>query len=66
MIKLKLIPYLFLAILCTSCSSSEEQDNNPTWRNQKGEYIYRKHNETLTVIPPQEKNQPKNYPWNQY
>lgn len=62
MIKMKLLPFLFLANLCVSCSSPEEQ-NHETWRNQRGEYIYRKHNETFTVIPAQEKNKPKKYSW---
>lgn len=55
---------LLLASLCASCSSTDDQDNSYTRRNQKGEYIYRKHNESLTMIPPPEKAQPKIYPWN--
>lgn len=66
MFKLKsllIVPFLLLSLV-TSCSSSDEQDHNKTWRNQKGEYIYRKHNETLAIVAPQEKSQPKIYPWN--
>lgn len=56
---------LLLIILCSSCSSSDEQESNALrQRNQKGEYIYRKHNETFAAIPPPEKTPPKIYPWN--
>lgn len=63
MSRTKLLSLLFL-ILCTACSSSDEQDIANRQKNQKGEYIYRKHNESLVIIPPPEKNHPKIYPWN--
>lgn len=55
---------LVLLALCSSCSSSDEQESNLRQRNQKGEYIYRKHNESLATVPPPEKAPPKTYPWN--
>lgn len=54
---------LLLIVLCCGCSSSDETDTQGL-RNQKGEYIYRQHNETLTAIPPPEKAPPKTYAWN--
>lgn len=57
--------YLLFMILC-SCSASDEQNaNSLRLRNQKGEYIYRKHHEFLAIAPPPEKAPPKIYPWDQ-
>ena len=56
---------LLILILLCSCSSSDEQSrNNLRNRNQKGEYIYRQHNESLASIESPEKTEPKSYPWN--
>lgn len=55
---------LLTITLFFSCSSSDEQDSFFRQNNPKGEYIYRKHNESLVTIPPQEKNPAKTYPWN--
>jgi hypothetical protein len=51
-----------IAVLAAACSS-EEQTDSPPMRNQKGEYIYRKYNESLLAIPSPEKIPPKIYPW---
>lgn len=57
--------YLFLIILFFSCSSSDQEDSGYLRRHtQKGEYIYRKQNESLIHIPPIEKKSQKVYPWN--
>lgn len=57
-------PLLILILLC-SCSTEEEQDTRYLRQhNQKGEYIYRTHNESLASILPPEKAPPKLYPWN--
>lgn len=61
---IRIIQILLLTNLLTSCSSQDEQNNGYSRRNQKGEYIYRNHNESLAVIPPAEKAPPKIYPWN--
>ncbi len=56
---------LFFVALCCGCSSSDETNSkNLRQRNQKGEYIYRKHNESLAFIPPPEKAPQKTYAWN--
>jgi len=46
------------------CSSSDESETIPLHqRYQKGEFIYRKHNESLFQIPLPQKNPLKLYPW---
>lgn len=56
---------LTLVFFCCSCSSSDEQASNHLHnRNQKGEYIYRKHNESVATVELPEKTEPKIYPWN--
>jgi len=53
-----------LISLCTGCSSSEESDSSLLrHQNQKGEYIYRVHNEYLFNPPPPEKVVLEPYPW---
>lgn len=55
-----------LGILCTSCSSSDETQNAASnQRYHKGEYIYRKYNESLFTIPAQSPQTPEPYPWEQ-
>lgn len=55
---------LLLLLCCFSCSSSEEQlKDHFNRRNQKGEYIYRKNNESFAFIDAPEKNKPNSYPW---
>lgn len=61
---LKFLSYSLL-LLSTACSSQNEQEKILRQNNQKGEYIYRTHNEFLAVIEDPEKNPPKTYPWNQ-
>src|ERR1700733_12602576 len=55
---------ILLLFLCSGCSSSEESAEEKMRRlNQKGEYIYRHHDEFLFgVVPPQTKPAPV-YPW---
>lgn len=59
--------FLFLIITsCGGCSSSTEDTQEAQQlrkRNQKGEYIYRKHDESFFTIPPAEKISPVAYPW---
>lgn len=61
--KHSLFAYIILAFFCLGCSSSDETDSSFRLRNQKGEYIYRKHNESIFTIAQPEKTPPKNYPW---
>lgn len=61
--QIKHLSLIFL-ILCTACSSSDDRNSNIRQKNQKGEYIYRKHNESLATIPPPKKILPT-YSWNQ-
>jgi len=56
---------ILLSLLGIGCSSQNEQEKILRKSNQKGEYIYRTHNEFLTTIAPPEKAPPKIYPWNQ-
>jgi len=56
------IPFLLL-ILLSSCSSSSETDDANKQRYQKGEYIYRKHDEFLFEVGGQVAFTPKPYPW---
>jgi len=52
-----------IALSLTGCSASDETFAEST--SQKGEYLYRKHDEHLAIIPPQEKVPPRRYPWTQ-
>lgn len=56
---------LFVLFLIAGCSSSEDKIDGERLRqyHQKGEYIYRKHDETLFSTPPAEKQSPPAYPW---
>lgn len=56
---------LFFILTCSGCSSSSEEADAERLRqyNQKGEYIYRKHNETLFAPPPPERIPPVTYSW---
>lgn len=54
--------YILLALTAVGCSSSDE-DKSSRQRNQKGEYIYRKHNESFFAVPPPVATSPKTYPW---
>ena len=58
---------IFLSLLLLflwGCSSSSEDNSIPTrYRNQKGEYIYRNHDEYLFAVQPPEKVLPLPYPW---
>lgn len=60
---MKSLRFLIILFLGTSCSSQEEE-NILRQQYQKGEYIYRNHDEFLTTIHPLEKSPPKDYPWN--
>lgn len=53
--------FLILAIL-TGCSNSDSP-NRKEHRNQKGEFIYRKHNEFLYQIPTLQSQVSESYPW---
>lgn len=53
---------LFLLTLA-SCSSSNDGDENSSFQNQKGEYIYRKSNETYLNTKEPSFVTPKCYPW---
>lgn len=62
--------HIYLIILSitvfVSCSSPSENDrSNNHSKNQKGEYIYRKHDESFFTIAPPVYIQPKTYPWTQ-
>jgi hypothetical protein len=61
---MKRLKLFLLLLLGTGCSSEQEEDILRQ-RHQKGEYIYRNHNEFLTTISSPEKTSPKIYPWNQ-
>lgn len=56
---------LFLILLlCSACSSSEESTEEKMRRlNQKGEYIYRHHDEYLFSVDPPLKKTQELYPW---
>jgi len=57
------IVFLLIALLCSSCSSSEEEAETLRKLNQKGEFIYRKHDEFLFTPPVAERTTPESYPW---
>lgn len=54
---------LLIAILCASCSSSDEEAETLRKLNQKGEFIFRKHDEHLFTPPLAERITPEPYPW---
>ncbi len=62
-----MFPYLFLgslALFCPACSSNDNADApSPGKLYQKGEYIYRIHNETLFNIPAAQTQSQELYPW---
>lgn len=59
-------PFFFIIFLGSACSSSEDSKNENLRKfNQKGEYIYRKHNEYFFNPPAPEKNIIESYPWEQ-
>lgn len=46
------------------CTSANELDSaHDRLRNQKGEYIYRKHDEIFLLVPPPERQIAQTYPW---
>lgn len=57
--------FLLLSVLfCSACSDKEDAVLQATPEHyQKGEYIYRAHDEHLFQIPPPEKQAPEPYPW---
>lgn len=59
-----LITFFIILFACISCSSSDDpQTLSSNERYQKGEYIYRKHDESLFSVEPQSKRTPEPYPW---
>ena len=57
--------YIVLAAAFIGCTSSEDRDSKQFQpHNAKGEYIYRKHDESFFAVAPPEKVPPKAYPWN--
>ena len=55
--------FMVLAVVC-ACSSSDKPDADSLRRNnQKGEYIYRQHDETLFETSRPERKHPEPYPW---
>lgn len=55
-----------LSVALTACSSSDDaKDLSSAERYQKGEYIYRKHDESFFEIPPQRLCKLGPYPWEQ-
>lgn len=56
--------FLILFLLFSSCSSSEETENDRArLQNATGEYIYRNHNEYLFKLGFPSKSHPDPYPW---
>ena len=56
--------FILLLMLCAGCSSSEESAEERMRRlNQKGEYIYRHHDEHLFTLEPPQKKTAEIYPW---
>lgn len=51
------------SLLFSSCSNQEESTKDPSKRFQKGEYIYRMHNQHFFSISPPEINPQEPYPW---
>ena len=58
-----LFRFFLIMIAFCSCSSSDELSQTARLRNQKGEYIYRKQNESFFATPAPEPLPSKNYPW---
>lgn len=56
------VAFTLILSFCCSCSSSDDTDASKE-RFQKGEYIYRKQDESLFTIEPQTPNTPEPYPW---
>lgn len=60
------LAYIFIAGLCCACSSGDDAADKSTGeRFQKGEYIYRKSDESFFAIAPQTLQKPDPYPWEQ-
>lgn len=58
------ITSVILLFLCMGCSSNDDMETpSPSQINQKAEYIYREHNESLFSVPLPEKKPPNHYPW---
>lgn len=62
--------HLFLLFLfsqlCAACSQTDDSFlNSSNQRFQKGEYIYRKHDESFFSLAPQTSHAPTPYPWEQ-
>lgn len=55
----------FSVLLCFGCSSSENSKKISSQSHQKGEYIYRMHDEHLFKIPEPQLRFPDPYPWEQ-
>ncbi|MEI8125603.1 MAG: hypothetical protein WCG42_07615, partial [Parachlamydiaceae bacterium] len=64
-IRYKLMTWSILALFITGCSSSDDNFSGKNTRNQKGEYIYRRHNESFFITPPPLKMAPPTYSWDQ-
>lgn len=54
---------MVFSLTCLSCSNTEDTTNSSGNRFQKGEYIYRVHNEHLFSIPVPEVQPQEPYPW---
>lgn len=54
------LPIVAVLFACFGCSS---EDSDSRLYNQKAEYIYRKHDESLFAISAPEKTLPPSYPW---
>lgn len=57
-----LLLFLFIA---SACSSSDDALKRSPKNHQKGEYLYRRHDDFLFQIPPQELQAREPYPWEQ-
>lgn len=55
---------LFVLLLLAACNSSQDSPNpENSQKMQKGEFVYRKHTETLFTTPPPQKIATLTYPW---
>lgn len=54
---------IFLILGCTGCSNNASQENKQRLGNLKGEFIFRRDNETLFATPPSRKITKEPYPW---
>lgn len=60
----RFLVYFLLSLACAGCSSSsDDTSQHITNGHTKGEYIYRKHDESFFAIPHPEKNPPPSYSW---